>query len=225
MGPLCVVAHGPRQPLRLKRQCGNSVVETALVSAVARIGTTHLSNLEWSTTMKRMNLRKTLGAAALTGAMMFTASAMAQPQGGYGMGPGMMGGYGQGQGYNMGPDMMGAYGQGYGMGPGMMGDYGPQANLNLSVEQRGKIAKIQEDARHKHWELMGKMQEAQAHMNEQYYSDKRDDATLSKDYRKMSELRQQMFDLSLSTQKQSDAVLTKEQHGKSSRNGYGMWSN
>jgi len=53
------------------------------------------------------------------------------PQGGYGMGPGMMGGYG----YGMGPGMMGGYGrgygmmqrgygQGYGMGPGMMGGYG-----------------------------------------------------------------------------------------------------
>ena len=38
---------------------------------------------------------------------------------GYGMGPGMMGGYG---GYGMGPGMMGGYG--YGMGPGMMGGYG-----------------------------------------------------------------------------------------------------
>jgi len=42
--------------------------------------------------------------------------------GGYGMGPGMMGGYG-GYGYGMGPGMMGGYG-GYGMGPGMMGGYG-----------------------------------------------------------------------------------------------------
>jgi len=43
--------------------------------------------------------------------------------GGYGMGPGMMGGYGGG--YGMGPGMMGGYGGGYGMGPGMMGGYGP----------------------------------------------------------------------------------------------------
>lgn len=160
--------------------------------------------------MNRMNLRKTLSAVVLIGGSMMAASAMAdQPQGAYGRGYGMMGGYGQGS--------------GYGMGPGMMGDYGPQSNLNLSAEQRGKIAKIQEDARRKQWELMGKMEDAQAHMNERYYSDDRDDATLSKDYRKMSELRHQMFDLSLSTQKQTDAVLTKEQHGKSWRNGYGMW--
>ncbi len=181
--------------------------------------------------MKRMNLRKTFGTALLIGGTMFAASAMAQPQGAYGHGYGMMGGNGQGQGYNMGPGMMGAYGPGYGqgqaygMGPGMMGDYGPQSNLNLSAEQRGKIAKIQEDARRKQWELMGKMQDEESHMNEQYYSDKRDDGELSKNYRKMSELRHQMFDLSLATQKQTDAVLTKEQHGKSWRNGYGMWGN
>jgi hypothetical protein len=48
--------------------------------------------------------------------------------GGYGMGHGMMGGWGgYGQGYGMGPGMMGGwggYGQGYGMGPGMMGGWG-----------------------------------------------------------------------------------------------------
>ena len=42
--------------------------------------------------------------------------------GGYGMGPGMMGG--RGYGYGMGPGMMGGQGYGYGMGPGMMGGRG-----------------------------------------------------------------------------------------------------
>lgn len=42
--------------------------------------------------------------------------------GGYGMGPGMMGG--QGYGYGMGPGMMGGRGYGYGMGPGTMGGQG-----------------------------------------------------------------------------------------------------
>jgi Spy/CpxP family protein refolding chaperone len=181
--------------------------------------------------MKRMNLRKTFSGAALIGAMIVATTALADPpQGGYGsgygMGPGIMGGYGQG--YGMGPGMMGSYGQGYSVGPGMMGGYGPDygmvpgvmggygtgADLNLSAEQRSKIAKIQNDVRRKHWEIMGKMQDEQALMNEQYYSDQRDDTALSNSYRKMSELRQQMFDLSLSAQKQIDAVLTKEQRDK-----------
>ena len=77
--------------------------------------------------MKRMNLRKTLIAAALIGATALGTTALVNAQqGGYGpgqgmgpgmMGPGMMGGYGPGSG--------GGYGPGYGMGPGMMGGYGP----------------------------------------------------------------------------------------------------
>lgn len=48
--------------------------------------------------MKRMNVRKFLSAAALTGGSIVAASAFAQPsQGGtYGPGNGMMGGYGTG---------------------------------------------------------------------------------------------------------------------------------
>lgn len=162
--------------------------------------------------MKRTNLRTTLSAVVLIGATIMGTNALAEPpQGGcgQGMGPGMMGGYGQGHG--MGPGMMGGYGQGHGMGPGMMGGYGTGPDLNLTIDQRGKIAKIQGDVRHKHWALMGKMQDEQAQMYEQYNSDSRDDAAVSKSYRNMSELRQQMFDLSLSAQKQIDGVLTKEQ--------------
>ena len=59
-------------------------------------------------------------------------------------------------------------------------------------------------------------------MQELYSLDKRDDATLSKSYRAMSELRNQMFDLSLSAQKQIDAVLTQEQRDKLKRGGQGM---
>ncbi len=160
--------------------------------------------------MKHMYLRKTLGASALIGATMVAASALADPsQGGYGMGPGMMGGYGQGSGYGMGSGMMGNYGLGYEMGPGMRGGYGPGSELNLTAEQHRKIAKIQRDSRRKQWDLMGKMQEEQSQMNEQYYYENRDDATLSTSYRNMSDLRHQMFDLSLSTQRQIDAVLAK----------------
>ena len=113
--------------------------------------------------------------------------------------------------------MMGGRGSGYGMGPGMMEGYASRADLNLTAEQRSKIAKIRNDVRRKHWDLMGKMQDEQAQMNEQYNSDQRDDAPLSKSYRDMSELRQQMFDLSLSARRQIDAVLTQEQRDKLKR--------
>jgi len=72
----------------------------------------------------------TVGWAQTTGSGMMGGTAQAVQQTGwgagmpgYGMGYGMMGGYGPG--YGMGPGMMGGYGMGYGMGPGMMGGYGP----------------------------------------------------------------------------------------------------
>jgi Spy/CpxP family protein refolding chaperone len=154
---------------------------------------------EWSLAMKRMNLRKTLGAALLIGGTMVGASALADPpQDAYGHDYGMGG-------------MMGGYGMG---GDGMMGGYGSRADLHLTSEQRSKIAKIQDDVRRKHWDLMGKMQDERSQMNEQYNADPRDDAALSKSYRTMSELRQQMFDSSLAARKQMDAVLSAEQREK-----------
>jgi hypothetical protein len=57
--------------------------------------------------------------------------------GGYGMGPGMMGG--RGYGYGMGPGMMGGRGYGYGMGPGMMGPgYGPNQQYPYAQQQPQK---------------------------------------------------------------------------------------
>lgn len=174
--------------------------------------------------MKRMNLRKTLSAAVLIGGTIVGASAMADPpqdaySHGYGMGGSMMGGYAMGGdgmmgGYGIGPGMMDGQGRGYGMGSGMMGGSGSRADLHLTTEQRSKIAKIQDDVRRKHWDLMGKMQDERSQMNEQFNAEPRDDAALSKSYRKMSELRQQMFDLSLAAQKEMDTVLTAEQREK-----------
>jgi len=98
--------------------------------------------------MKPENFRKALIAVALIGTTALgTATIVNAQQGGYGMGPGMMGsggsgpgtgpgmmsggGYGPGAGGGYGPGMMGGYGPGmmggYGqgmMGPGMMGGYG-----------------------------------------------------------------------------------------------------
>ena len=80
--------------------------------------------------------KKTLNAAAMAVTLLAGGSGLALAHGGpgYGMGPGMMQGYGQGYGhgpgYGMGPGMMQGYGQGYGhgpgygMGPGMMQGYG-----------------------------------------------------------------------------------------------------
>jgi hypothetical protein len=61
------------------------------------------------------------------------------PRGGYGMGPGMMGGYGRG--YGMGPGMMG----GYGMHPGARGDYSQSEECQKFFEDTSKERKILHD--------------------------------------------------------------------------------
>ncbi|HKI65034.1 MAG TPA: Spy/CpxP family protein refolding chaperone, partial [Burkholderiales bacterium] len=115
----------------------------------------------------------------------------------------------------MGPGMMGGYGPGYGAGPGYA--------LDLSGEQRSKIDKIQEDSARKQWDLMAKLQQEQIRLNQLYYSDKRDSATVSKSYKTVSGLRQQLFDNRLAAQNQIDSVLTKEQREQLSSGGYGGW--
>ena len=73
------------------------------------------------------------------------ATVSAQPFG-YGMGPGMMGGYGPGYGgrtggYSMGwGGHMGGYGPGNGMGPGMMGGYGPGYGMGPQAMYGGNYA-------------------------------------------------------------------------------------
>ena len=73
------------------------------------------------------------------------ATVSAQPFG-YGMGPGMMGGYGPGYGGHMGSysmgwgGHMGGYGPGNGMGPGMMGGYGPGYGMGPQAMYGGNYA-------------------------------------------------------------------------------------
>ncbi|MGH8737727.1 MAG: hypothetical protein ACREU5_12030 [Burkholderiales bacterium] len=99
--------------------------------------------------------------------------------------PPMMRGYGPGYGYGMGPGMMAGYGPGYGMGPAMMGGcggygYGYKA-LNLTDEQRDKIQKIQQEAGRSQWEIMNKMRQAISGGWEE--ARKRIDAVLTKEQR------------------------------------------
>lgn len=166
--------------------------------------------------MTHIDLRKTLGATALICASLMSTNALAdRSQGAYGPGYGHgMGGMMDGYGHGMAGQMMSGQRSDCGMGPGMMGGYGMRSDLNLSTDQRSKIAKIQNDVRRQRWSMMDKMQDEQSQMHEQYYSDNPDDEMLKKSYRKMSDLRQQMFDLSLDTQRQIDGVLTKEQRQK-----------
>ena len=169
--------------------------------------------------MKRTTLRNSLIAALLVGTAAVGTLALAQ---GYGPGWGMMGGYGH---QGMGPWMMGGYGP-HSMSPGMMWGHGAGdgtgALPNLTDEQRTKIGKIENDARTRQWELMGKMHEEQSRLVASN-TGKPDDAAISERYKKIADLRQQMFDSSLAAQKQVDAVLTKEQRDQLASADHGWW--
>jgi Spy/CpxP family protein refolding chaperone len=145
------------------------------------------------------------------GAMMGGGWGMGHGMGGYGMGPGM-GGYG------MGPGMMG------GMGPGMMGGgygMGPQGLSDLTAEQRTQIAKIRDETRKKHWDLMGKMMDEQARLQDLYDAPKRDADAIANAHKKLSELQRRMYEDAADAHKRMESVLTKEQQEKSWR----FWRN
>lgn len=127
------------------------------------------------------------------------------------MGPGMMG-PGYGPGYGMGPGMMG---------PGMMGGYGGWAGPPLNDKQREQLAKIQVETFKKQWDLMGKMQGEQFRLRELYAAGKADEATVEKSYKRMGELRTQMYNNMVEARKQMDGVPTPEQRNAMRRGGYG----
>lgn len=144
-----------------------------------------------------------MGAAA---SIVLAGVVLAQP---YGMGPGMMGGYG---GYGMGSGMMGGYGGG-GMGPGMMFGYADEAyaGLNLTPEQRKKIADIRQDTSKAMWQLMGTMHEQGYHMQGMFGPGALDESAARKLFQTMTETQKAMFEMQLEARKKIDAVLTKEQ--------------
>ena len=143
-------------------------------------------------------MKRTIFAAAA--GLLVAGSAWSQP---YGMGPGMMGGYG-------GPGMMGGYEEGYGMGPGMMRGYGGgyAARLNLTDEQRTKIAGIEDELAQKRWGLMTGMHQQRY---QSFKEGKADDATLRKSFEAMQATQKQMFEAGLDASKRIEAVLTPEQ--------------
>lgn len=154
----------------------------------------------------------------LAASLVASVSAWAQPAGGYGMGPGMMGGYGHGMmggGYGSGPGMMGGPGYGHGM----MGGYGPGGWPNipdLTKEQRDKISAIQRDLRQKQWALMDKMHE-EFESRSPYREGKFDEQAARKAYDTTEKLHRQMFENSLDAQKRIDSILTPEQREKMRR--------
>jgi Spy/CpxP family protein refolding chaperone len=126
--------------------------------------------------------------------------------GGYGGGPGMMGGGGMMGGYGPGPGMMGGYGPGWG-GP----SGGATAALNLTDEQREKVLAIQEENRRKNWDTMGKMRAEQFKLRSLYNADSVNPQAFAEQQKKVDDLRREMLVSRLETRKQVEAVLTPEQ--------------
>jgi Spy/CpxP family protein refolding chaperone len=108
-------------------------------------------------------------------------------------------------------DMMGGYGPGYGMGPGMMGGYGWMGMLDLSDDQRTKINKTMDEERKQHWAIMGKMMEQQNKLRDLYTADKPDPKKVGAVYGEIAKLQQQMVETHLQATNQVQDVLTKEQ--------------
>ena len=154
-------------------------------------------------------MRRTLIGISIAASALVAGVVAAQP---YGMGPGMMNGYGPGAGYGMGPGYM-AGPSGHGMGPGMMGSSAGEAyaGLDLSLEQRSKIAEIQQATAKAQWQLMGTMHEQGYRMYGNAGPGVFDEAAARKSFEAMSESRKAMFEMQIEARKKIDAVLTPQQ--------------
>lgn len=131
------------------------------------------------------------------------------PGGGYGWGPGMMGG---------GPGMMGPAGPGWGRedggpawGRGGFGPGGGLAALNLTVEQQEKVAAIQEENRRKNWDAMGRVRSEQFKLRQMAFGEKIDPAAFAEQQKKVDDLRRDMLKSRVESRNQIDTVLTPEQ--------------
>lgn len=134
----------------------------------------------------------------------------------WGMGPGMMGGYGPG--YGMGPGMTG--GPGFGMGPGIFASLGA---LNLSESQLEQVDKIHDKLREKQRRLMSQMWQEQARLDELYDADRRDPAAIGKAHERISRLQREALEARIEAENKVMDLLTKEQKDKLRRGrGWGM---
>lgn len=175
-------------------------------------------------------LKSLLLAAAM--ALGASAACAQQPQAtpagpGWGMGPGMMGGYGSrgeyGPGYHRGRGMMmGGYGRGMGMG--MMGvGVGALAGLDLSDSQRKQVLAIEDEVRKANWATMGVMHDEMAKLrNMSVLGETRDRASITASNKRMFELRQQMLDRSLDAADKIEKILTPQQREQLKKN-WGPW--
>ena len=195
----------------------------------------------------RSTLRQMSFASLVAAALALAPSAQAQ---GYGMGPGMMRGYGPGSGmmgpgsgmmgpgrYGMGPGMMGGY-EDYETGPGMMGGYedyetgpgimgsyglGQISRLDLSDQQREEITKLRDQLRRQHWGIMGKIMDERSKLSDLYAEDKPDAGKIGAVYGDIAKLQKEMVQTRVDSWNKIQDVLTPQQREQLKAWRQGRW--
>jgi Spy/CpxP family protein refolding chaperone len=109
------------------------------------------------------------------------------------------------------------------MGMGMMSGMSPFGMLDLSDEQRGKLNKIQDDSRKKHWEIMGKIMDESARLRDLYQEDKLDAKKIGAVYDRIFKLQRESIDAGIDAYNKAHAVLTREQREKLKQWHRGGW--
>jgi Spy/CpxP family protein refolding chaperone len=104
---------------------------------------------------------------------------------------------------------------------GMMGDQGGEmmmepnmhllGALALSNEQLSKISKLADDLKHNNWATQGLINDETAKLRDLYEADKRDPASIGKEYQRIFDLKRQMIETYLDTQNRIEENLTPEQ--------------
>jgi Spy/CpxP family protein refolding chaperone len=149
---------------------------------------------------------------------------------GMGMGPGMMGGMGQGMmagggmmggmgmggmgmgGMGMGGMGMGGMGGGMGAGMGQMDGMGRIMSLpGLTDQQRSQIQKIQDELVKKHLATRSKIVEEQFRLRDLSAADKPDAAAIGAAYKNIFDLQRQMIEATIDSRNRMYELLTPEQ--------------
>jgi len=86
--------------------------------------------------------------------------------------------------------------------------------LALTKEQQSKIHKLADELKHKNWATQGLLNDETAALRDLYEADKRDPATIGKEYQKVFDLKRQMIETYLDIQNRIEEVLTADQVAK-----------
>lgn len=148
--------------------------------------------------------------------------------GGYGMGPGMMGGIGAGRGVGMPYGMMGQMGPGMpgmGMGFDMVGGgyaFMPGQLPGLSSEQSQQLSQLQQAAQTRNSSLVQQIWATHNKLNLLLMNEKRDWSAIRAASQTLFDLQRQQHDAAIDLQQKIDGVLTDSQRQEMARSWQGL---